>query len=177
VSILTHDQLRGYIPDTAESDETLDDRIAAAESELARRFGLLDVDGDGNILPTTETFYRTETQFASLVRLKQDAASITSVTEPHDHVLIADTDYRLEGQYLERRWQAWRAPVVVVYVPVDTRVDRRRVLIKLIQLDMNFQPGVKQQGGGPWMESYSVAGYQAEREAIIATLGQQELFA
>ena len=176
MSLLTATELRQYISDTSEADTTLTQRIADTEAELNGRFGALPGD-DGN--DVTETVYA---YGMTLLPLKQEPDAITSVTDRQslsavDLDLVVDTDYRVRGRYLERVGNLWGNYTTVTYRPVDGSSPRRRVLVKLIQLDMNYAPGVSNQGGGTWNESY-VSSYRDEREAIMATLGPgEELFA
>lgn len=183
MSLLTADQLRGYIPDSADSDETLEQRIADTEAELNDRFGVLAPGGSGeeDIAEVIEEVYgygRTE------LPLKQTPFDVIAVTDyyatlnPTPVELDPAVDWTVRGSYLVRRagWR-WGAKTVVRYVPQDARAARRRVLVKLIQLDMNIQPGMAQQMGGPWSESYP-SSYSTAREDIMNTLAPpQELFA
>lgn len=172
MSLITVAQVRGYIPDSAESDATLQMRIEENEAELTRRFGPL-ADDAGQMAQVTETVYADGT---TLLPLRMEPAAIVSVTNfiGASGTVMDPGDYRTRGSYVERALGSWGTRTTVVYRPVDTRAERRRVLVKLIQCDMNYQAGLGSQGASGWNESYG-KNYRSEREMIMATLGGQQV--
>jgi hypothetical protein len=180
MSLLTVDELKGYIQDTAESDATLEQRIADNEAELTERFGPLEIDDDA-IATVTERIWIRGHQVT--LTLRQDADEIISITPTTAGVAgaaLATTAHGLRSRrelYLVAGGPWAYDHLDVVYRPADRRGRRRRALIKLIQLEMNYQPGMGAQSGGPWSEQYAGGSYEAQREAIMATVEDAELFA
>lgn len=179
--LLTVDQLRGYILDTAESDETLQQRLDDTEDELNGRFGVLEYDSTGASDSITEIAYAPGQTMLTLRETPIEMISVRDLYGRNEIQLTQDAvnGYRVRGHYLVREFGTWGRRTTVVYRAADSRSRRRRGLIKLIQLDMNFAPGLVGQSGGPWAESYSKLSddYLTAREAIMATIGDEELFA
>lgn len=178
--LMTVEQLRGYIPDTAEDDATLEQRIADTEAELTDRFGALAPGGSGeeDIAEVTETVYA---YGRSELHLSQAPFEVLAVTDTYGttDTELEEADFEIaRGSYLARlKGYRWGSKTVVRYVPKDARASRRRVLVKLIQLDLNFEPGLGSQGAGPWNESYGEK-YDSARQSIMDTLAPaEELFA
>lgn len=182
--LLTTAELKGYIQDTAESDTTLQQRIDDTEEELNHRFGRLELDDDA-IATITE---RVEIRgYRTALPLSQAADEVISIKADGSSDALATSYYRLRGDRdviyaAAAEWggipAAWPYNYIdIEYRPADSRARRRRALIKLIQLDMNYQPGMGGQSGGPWSESYTGQSYDAQREAIFATVDDQDLFA
>lgn len=180
--LMTVDQLRGYIMDTAESDVTLQERIDNTAAELDVRFGALVIEESSGGTAPAEVIETVRAWNLSLLPLKQVPAEVVEVVDTigtTDTTLVEDDDWRIRGRHLERaNGYRWGQRTAVTYVPADTTAARRRVLVELIRLDMAYMPGLGSQSGGAWSESYFGKSYLAEREAIMATLGpSEELFA
>lgn len=114
-----------------------------------------------------------------LLMLSRRAIAIESVTE-NDVALAAD-DYELRssGQMLlrlttgtnSRRY--WFGPVDVTYQPYVDDAERDRVAGELVQLDLNYKPGLTSERIGDWEEQFArndLFNYQTERAAILASL-------
>lgn len=115
--------------------------------------------------------------------LRRPAASITAVSERNQTIVtdLEADDYELRSDGISLRRLdygtnpslGWVGSVSIEYVPTDDVAERQRVVIALTRLDLHHQPGLASQQIGDWSEAYSgssVWNYQAEREAILATL-------
>lgn len=181
--LLSVAELKGYIQDTAESDATLEQRITDTEAELDARFGRLGAIGSGDDgLPTVTERVWIRTLYQTRLGLGADVDEITELKmtdfQAAETTLEAATYLLQNRDVILAAGGAWAGRYYdVTYRPADTRATRRRGLIKLIQLDMNFQPGMGGQSGGPWAEQYAGRTYDEIREEIMATIGEPELFA
>lgn len=116
--------------------------------------------------------------------LDRPVGAITSITEYFPDpigisgVVVDSTDYRiLNGGTLLERWgygthpaDWWSDRVEIVYDAVDDSAERNRVLLKLIQLDINRAPGLSEIKIGDYLEQQRGEAYDDEREAILASL-------
>lgn len=114
-----------------------------------------------------------------LLFLPAPAASITSVTEHLENYLggtttvLASDDYRLwfDGRALQRLSDGtnsatrWGSRIDVVYTPVDDIAQRRKVILDLVQLGLQYQPGVQSERIGDY--SHSNNDYLVERNNIL----------
>jgi hypothetical protein len=185
-ALLLVDELRGYIQDSAEDDDTLQRRLNDTAKELDDRFGPLVLEassGGEELAAITETVYA---RGLSLLPLRHQPDTVLEISDTTGSTtttdLAVDVDYIIRGRHLERLiGYRWGARTTVTYTPVGGVEARRRVIIALIRLEMNYAPGMAGQGGGGWSEQYasSVFGaYRSQREDIIATLSPSEdLFA
>lgn len=170
---LTTDEVRQHI-DTPLDDEALQLLIDGLAAEIVRFAGALgavtDLAGGGG-------------RFITLAR---PAASITSITETvHTTVttLSAD-DYLIHpgGYVIERlntgtnpRWRWW-GRVTVASTSVDDEAIRDIVLLDLLRLALNFNPGVSMEQIGQWMEqksANSVWNQSTERLSILSRLSPE----
>ena len=172
-------------------DHALQGLLNAAELAITKRYGVVGLSTD------------IRAGGGGLIQLSRRAASINSVTEQWfpdasdsadlaqdtrasafwlEGTALAVNDYTLDqsGLWLQRRGDGdnpastWGQAVKVNYLSFDDTAERRRVQLKLVQLDIATQPGLAAQTIGPWMEQYSgssVWNYEAEREAILASMG------
>lgn len=116
--------------------------------------------------------------------LDRPIASVTSILEYFNDpvgisgITLDSTDYRIQnaGTILER-WgygthpaDWWSDRVELTYVTVDDSAERNRVLIKLMQLDLNRQPGISSLRAGEVINQQRGEAYNDEREAILASL-------
>lgn len=120
----------------------------------------------------------------SYLFLRRRASAIDSVTETvgETDTTLDGTDHRLRGDRVSllrlgtgtNQRSLWGAPVTVVYTPVDDSVDRERVQVALVDLDINHVPGgVTAETIGSWLEqraSNSAWNYTEERDSILASL-------
>lgn len=177
LTLMTVDQVRERV-DTSLTDDDLTQLASDCEDAITDWAGPLVIEGyPEDAEQVTETVYARGT---TLLRLKQKIGSITTVTDTEgdtDTDLVeGNGDYRVRGEYLERgnnRW--WGDRTTVVYVPADARYKRRLALVKLVQLELNYEPGVRSQQSGPWAERYSE--YASEKQMILNEVFMPEFFA
>jgi len=114
-----------------------------------------------------------------LLMLSRRAIAIESIIE-NDVTLAAD-DYELRssGQMLVRlatganSRRYWFGRIDVTYQPYLDDADRDRVAAELVQLDLNYKPGLTSERIGDWEEQFArndLFNYQTERAAILASL-------
>lgn len=169
------EEVRAHVT-TPLTDDALQQVIDACERDIVRWAGPLDEDSYG-VLPVTETVYA---RGRRLIALRQEPASVTTVTDVNgttESELDEDDDWRVRGHHLERVNGYWGGQTVVTYVPADTLALRRRALVKLVQLEVNYDPGIGSQSAGGWQQAYFGKSYEAERQAILDTLREPEPFA
>jgi hypothetical protein len=196
--LLSVADLREYVT-SAVVDHALQGLLDAAEQAITARYGAVGLSTD----------LRTGGGTTGLIQLSRRAASIQSVSEQWylsaadsfdlavdvyasafwlEGQVLAVNDYTLDqsGLYLQRRadgtWPAtsWGQAVKISYTSFDDTADRRRVQLKLVQLDIASQPGLAELAIGPWVEKYSGAGalnYGAERESILDSMAAVWRFA
>jgi len=107
----------------------------------------------------------------TLLLLRQAPTSVTSVVDIHGGIEteVDPSDVRIEGRYLRRLAMAlWGDRTVVTYTPTDDSPIRRTVLVQLIQLELNVQPGMAAQGAGPWSETYGK--YLRQRNELLRAI-------
>jgi hypothetical protein len=171
--LLTVDQLRTFVA-SGLPDSALQTLLNAAEQAIVALAGAT---GDVTEYLSAQQFYGDGLHRITVAR---PIGTITSVTEHSGGVatMLDATDYRASGYVLSRlpngthpQW-AWAHRVTVVYTPADDTSERERVQVELVKLDLSWAPGLVQQQIGTWSESYALPGsYEAERAAILATLG------
>lgn len=192
MALLAVADLREYVI-TSLIEHALQGLLDAAEQAIVRRYGLVGLSTD------------IRAGGGGLIQLSRRAASISSVTEQwfldasdsadlasdvqasafwlEGTALVAD-DYTLDttGLWLQRRADGtnpastWGQAIKVNYTSFDDTAERKRVQLKLVQLDIANQPGLASQAIGPWTEGYA-GNYEAEREAILASMGPGWRFA
>jgi hypothetical protein len=166
------------------SDTELSAMIAAAQAEIAARFG-----ADGEITVALGDLADPGSRFRRTLRLHRpldtgEAVTITE-TEPGnsgdasaDTVLSAN-DYSVlhGGRTLLRltggdNGSAYWAPLVTVtYTPIGEAAAREEATIKLVALDLSFRGGLKSERAGDY--SFTLSEDQAaQREAIFEGLAQ-----
>lgn len=164
-------RLRGFVT-TALSDADLELLLNAALADVARAAGPLAV-------------RERLTARGDMLLLSRPAASVTSIIEDDRSaaIALAEDDYELSGtgQVLYRlktgthQAEWWRGRVDVSYVRVDDAAARIRVVVALVDLDLNHKPGLAAQTIGTWAEQYtsnSAFNYELERASILATLDE-----
>jgi hypothetical protein len=167
--ILTPTEFRGFA-ETALEDPALQDLLDAAEADIVRAAGAPDA--------AVEFFVGGR----SLIALARPAASISSITETYGTTVttLAADDYLLHpGSYLVERLATgtnrrsrWYGRVTVTSVPIDTDATRRAVQVDLINLALNYNPGLVQTTVGSWSEQYRQATVSNadERDDILSRL-------
>ena len=171
MTILTVDEFREHVS-TGLGDDAVQRLLDAAELEIVRFAG--DPDSAEEIL---DGYGRSR-----FITLRRPAASITSVTEswPWNSTLsLAADDYILypDGLVLERirggthSSHAWRGRVRVQYVPEADVALRQVVQIDLVNLCLDYHPGVTSETIGSWTEQFSAA-IEANREEVDGYLSR-----
>lgn len=173
MTLLTPDDIRGFVPDSGLSDESLQILLDAAEAEIIRYAGDLDsaVEWHAGGQP--------------VLALARQAGAVSSVVEhnPWDSqsTTLDTTDYELDptGYLIYRRTGGttsrfhWWGRVVVTYVPVDEEAIRKGVELDLVALMINYQPGANSETVGSWttqLSSNATWNNDTEREAILSRL-------
>lgn len=167
MALLTTDEIREHV-ETALPDSALGRLLASAEQAVAGWAGPLGFDEDGAVLEVTDTL---SAPGRPLLRLRQVPTAITSVTDATgtSETVLDASAYRVEDRYLRRLGgRAWGDRTTVTYTPFDDSATRRTVLIGLVALEVNFQPGMASQGAGPWSETYSR--YLRQRDELLSVL-------
>ena len=166
--MLTVSELRKYVT-TALEDSALQGLLTAAYEAIDPRLP----SGPQTELLTTD---------ATVLVLSYPAASITSIEDCGATLDV--TDYQRISPTMLRRLDTgtnpdrlWRQPLIE-YVTVPSDAERDRMAIALVQLDLNFKPGLASFRIGEYQESFAGAGgsgmgYAADREAILNSYLQQ----
>jgi hypothetical protein len=163
--LLTPDQFREHVT-TALEDDAIGRLLNAAEAaitEVAGPYGAA-------VTELVEGRY-------TRVLLSRPALEIVSVRESSrdvdaDYSTTATTDYALDGgSIVRRRTGAWNRLVEVTYKPANDAALRMSVQVQLVELALNWQPGLSQNTAGNWTEQFPNADeYEAQRQAILAQL-------
>ncbi len=150
--LLTVEQLREHIKTTL-ADDAVQRLLDANEAEIIRRFG------SGTTV--TETLYPLGHGY---LFLSWPAAAITTVSETRYGVttVLAVNDYsHAAGSHILRRldtgtnsYWAWDL-VTITYTVTDATAERRRVLIRITQFDIENRPGIGSQSTADQSISYS----------------------
>jgi hypothetical protein len=176
MALLTVAELREHV-ESALPDPALERLLASAEEVTASWAGPLTFDEDGQVVDVTEVV---NAPGRKLIALPQTPTAITSVTDLRGAVetILDPSAYRLEerkvgvrscGAWLRRvDGKTWSDRTTVAFTPLDDSATRRTVLIQLVALELNFQPGMASQGAGPWSESYSR--YLRQREELLRAI-------
>jgi hypothetical protein len=155
------------------TDVAIQDLIDNEESEVVRRYG---AHGDG-VISVTESREPTNCNLF----LSRPFVSITSVTEYQTlggsgAALTAAQYYAWPAQgRIERvpRGTAWGPLVTTVYVPVDDRAKRRRVIIELVRLAIE-QPAMDAESvAGEY--SFTAGDFEVKRRELYRRLTFQEI--
>lgn len=164
--LLTVEELRQHI-ETALEDEALQRILDDAHAALAKWAGDLVLDDYGDPEPVTETRRPNDPR---LLELSMVPASVDTVDDYHGTTPteVDAEDFVLERRFLRRIAGWWGDRVTVTYTPENDAPTRRMCLIGLSELEVNFRPGMRAQGAGPWSEAY--ADYQAQRVARLSTV-------
>lgn len=187
MELLTVDQLRVFIPDTALDDPSLQMVLDAQQDLIDDWAGPLTEGDYGEALEVTETLYAPG---SGILTLQQHVLEVVSVSNSVDGVV---TDLTADGYRVRRdqltRYQAfgtssadalpysWGDSTTVVYVPKGSANVRRMALVKLCQLELTYQPGVTQEGAGPWQTGYGGVDYAGTRQDILETVRMGPAFA
>ena len=186
-NLLTPAQFRGFV-NTPLEDPGLQLLLDAAESSIVARVGVLGAledrrRGGGEYVYTS----RRAASMTQVIERYGDVLGLTDVTlDPTDYTLLPDgytVRREWNGVHRNDRWadnapNASQGSVILRYPAFDDTVERQRVAIALVKLDLNYNPALAGQSIGAWSESYSMMGgtrggtYVDEREAILDSLGQ-----
>jgi len=113
-----------------------------------------------------------------LLRLPKRAASIEEVIEGETTLAADDYQLRSSGLILRRLDTGtnpatyWRRRVYVQFTPLSDMAIREMVQIQLVELDINFTPGLSSEKIGDWSETANTAfgSIEEQRAAILAQL-------
>jgi hypothetical protein len=170
--LLTLDEFRG-LRETGLDDEPLQLLLDAAEAEITRHAG-----------PVGEVT-QLHTHGGRLLALGRAAASVSSITETsfstHEVTTLAADDYYIwPGGYIIERQSGgtnsrhtWFDRTTTVYVPADDVDIRKGVQADLVNLMLNYQPGLTSETVGSWttqLAANSVWNNSDERIAILSRL-------
>ncbi len=167
MALLTVAELREHV-ESALPDTALERLLAGCELAIAQWAGPLSFDEDGHVVEVVDV---ARAPGRALLRLRQAPATVFSVLDIHGGVEseLEPSAYRVEERYLRRLgdgvWGEWTR---VTHAPVDDSAVRRTVLIQLVQLELNVQPGMASQGVGPWSESYGK--YLRQRNELLRAI-------
>lgn len=163
--MLTVEELREHIGD-GPSDDVLERLLDAAIQALDRRYGFERATGEvvtERLLP-----------YGSLVYPFHRVQSVSSVEEDGETLDAADYEIRNVGRTIARldadaAATAWTAPVYVTYLPFDDDAERDRICVKLVELDLDYAPGMTGSTVGAWMEQHpaDAKAYRQTRESIL----------
>lgn len=162
---VTPDDIRGRW-ETDLEDPALDKLIADAEAEVRRRYGPDRSTADPPV-PVTVTVdgYRSRLDFPRPIESLDDVVELAGpgFVSGGSETTLAANDYQLEngGQTLRRlgtgdnpagysasdRAPAWGYQVRVSYFPVDDQAQRDAVVIKLVILELEFDPATRRSDG------------------------------
>jgi hypothetical protein len=166
--MLTVEELREHVGD-GPSDDVLDRLLDAAIQALDMRYGFertYDEEVTERLVP-----------YGSLVYPFHRAQSVSSVLEADVALDPADYEIRNVGRTIARlasdgTTTAWSVPVDVTYLPFDDDAERDRICVKLVELDLDYAPGLSGSTVGPWSEQHpaDAKAYQMLRESILRTL-------
>lgn len=172
-TLLAPDDIRGFSPETALSDESLQLLIDAAEAEMIRFAGPLDEAVEWHA------------GGQRVIALNRHIDSVTSIVEfsPWDteSTTLDATDYEIDptgfliyrrGGGTHSRWRWW-GRVVVTFAPADEEAIRTGVELDLVRLMMTYQPGASSETVGSWttqLSSNSVWNNDKERASILSRL-------
>ena len=147
-------------------DEAVQLLLDAEDSEIVRRAG---PHSGANV---TQTFYPAPGQ--DFLYLPQVASAISTVVE--DGSTLVSTDFALHhgGVLLERANASWRTPVEVTYTPLAEVERRKKVLVELGKLAINYN-ALRSESVGDY--SATSVDYIQEREMILSQLTGSYLFA
>ena len=110
---------------------------------------------------------------SSHVRVNRPIASITSITAYDSYradataTVIPADEYRVEGRLLVRLMRRYSPRVVIVYMPVDNRPARQRVLVQLVRSELRWAPVMAEGVDGA---SVTYRAYGLDQRAILESL-------
>lgn len=167
-------QLKTHLPGVTLGDEALQDLLNANTHAIEHLVG--------PIADATEL--RFPRAYESIIFLGRRPTAILEVKEAvgfDDELTLDSEDYLLSGATVRRREtgpnprQWWTGPVQFLYSWEDDLAERIRVLVGLVKLDINHNPGLKGFTVGQHREEYDTAGqstptYEQKRDALLASL-------
>jgi hypothetical protein len=165
--MLTIEELREHVGD-GPSDDVLDRLLTAAIQALDMRYGY-----QRTLL---EEVTERLVAYGSLVYPYLRAQSVSSVSEADETLDPADYAVRDMGRTVVRLTDglpaAWVGAVDVTYLPYEDDAERDRICIKLVELDLDYAPGISGSTVGPWAEQHpsDAKAYQQLREAILRSM-------
>ena len=156
---------------TALTDDQLNGVISREEKWLASQIGQLDGE-------RTQTFYPSYDQRRILLQRPTD-----SVVVEDNGVAVDDSDILLFNAAIERKWGGWsgdawdgigwlggfHGPVTVTYTPNDIE-QVKAVLIELVKLTLNSNPGMQSETTGAYSYTTSGTSRLSERKKLARSL-------
>jgi len=159
--VLSASEILGHVSTTLTAEQ-LAVFVDAAYASINERYG-----------PATVNERRRSTS-GPVLMLAHRAASITSITEDGEALAADDYALRPGGRMLERKCDGtnprttWRGYVDLAYANAITDAERDR--IALVELDLNYQPGMTGERLGDHQVSFAANNYEIERQAILDSL-------
>lgn len=156
------DELREHVG-AGPSDRVLQRLLDAAKAAFDGRYGV-----------TRGTVSESLRPSGSLLFLSSRATAITSISEGDTEVDDADYALLSDGKRVRRLSDGnstdWRETLIdVTYTRPNYDPERNRVLVALVDYELNFKQGLSGTTVGSWAEQYPQAdqSYQRGREAIL----------
>lgn len=160
--ILTVNELRQHIA-SGLGDDALQRLLEAAEIDITAKFGAV-----GSLTEYSNGGY----ELLVLGRRPGSVSSVVELADTTSSLTLAADDYRVEGFLLRRLdtgtnpRDCWHGRVKVVHTPADTEVDRVRVQLALVKLDLALS-GYSSEA--TQNESRSPDDYQSARDRVLET--------
>lgn len=177
--LLTVDQLREHVENTALGDDALQRILDKAEADVEEWCGML-VLGSGDLWEEVveDHYFPANERLLHLKNYPEVVNEVSVFDSLEDETILVegrDEDYVVDGQMLRRFGAYWGYHTRVTYVPRTTVTQRRGAVILLVQLEINVQPGQGFTGAATWQETYK--DYETEKQHILWALCAPPVFA
>lgn len=180
--LITPLQVRQHI-ETALEDEAIQRLIDRCSADIDHNCGALVIDDDYET-PVEVTQYFTRSGGQSSLRPQHPVDSVVSLEElttasdlsDDSTELVEGEEFWLDGNVIRRKdGVGFGSRVRLVYVPQDVRALRRGVIIQMIKLEINVDPGTGFEGAGSWQ--HTSQDYEQQRQHLLWSLCPPPTFA